>query len=624
MHAPPVSIPARRDPLRLSASGGVDGGAPSRNPSISLSACSKKSSSGEEKSGNEEVLCEAASCPEASASRGSLLRLFEGARRDCHRVLQRLCLCQEDVDKASDASAGLLAPVPRMSASAADETKNSAPRAEQWEQQRLLTSALQKQIDELRAYADALSRLSESLREAAATAPQGLSFGSLDEADPTEAAHILAVAAALTATSSGEASALQKATPDFARLLEALTDSGGEPSDAHAFAALKARSDATAASMATSFRTLKRRLEETQMQAQRRADFVIRWAELFIDGACEVERHLSEAAPLVAAGSAWEKQIDAALKAQQEQKRELEARLNNARREADQVASRLSEKRQQFLMAIEDWTTERLDQLTKNERMQRLNTRIDALERQLRGLAAFSPLFIVERTPKYVTLQYKPLDSATDYEISIEGLELSLDAQAPRAYKISSFFSVRVTPRLTWLEERLERSIRDYFATACSLQRSASAAEGEDDEARAVAAADPLKARPGLDRAASGGSQPLQTLYDVSPYGVFPRARGGGLADESGDHDASRKKGCNDAAGVQTDASSPGESEWKKTPRDASDRKTRQVKIFSEHIAAIVLKTLTTAFAAGGEGRPARRSRHHPYNFAQKACPAPR
>ncbi|CBZ55053.1 putative non-muscle myosin heavy chain [Neospora caninum Liverpool] len=558
------------------------------------------------------------------ASSGPLAEVLEKAKTGARRILQRLCTCQEEVDKASICAARLLSDEPADAQSVFEdgEKETSVGQPGKWEQQALLHEALQRQIDGLRGYAEALEQLSSSLTATVARAT-GV-FASVRKGAQAEDSQILALGAIVAATCAASSidesdlsdNAGQLAGCSFVQLLETLTDCEDETARALGAASSKTRTDAAAVALEDRFQSLKERLEDIEAHAERRADFVIRWTGLFVDGAAEVEKSLGEAAPLVARGIAWEKHIDAQLETGQKEKRALELRLNKAGRDADQVASRLNEKRQQFLLAIEDWTTERLDQLTKEERTQRLTLRIDALERQVRGLAAFSPLFIVERTPKYVTLQYKPLGSKTDYEISIEGLELSLDAQEPHAYKISSFFSVRVTPQLVWLEERLQAAIRDYFSTACTLAHSESLRSAAHAEAGQGGFFSGLEF--GGEARGDSGDARLRTVYEFSPYNVAQQellnCAKSGFSRKRTREEGERGRGAETGTGHGWSDRAGG----RRRLRGGEERKTHQVKIFAEHIAAIVLKTLTTAFAARRAGESPRK--YPPYNFVKNAC----
>ncbi|KFH02308.1 putative non-muscle myosin heavy chain [Toxoplasma gondii VAND] len=548
------------------------------------------------------------------ASAGLLVKMLRQAAGKSSCVCEHLCSSYEDVERASASAAELVTGkhgASVLSDAENDERTNSAGPGAPWKQQKLLQDAIRRQIDDLRAYAKALVQLSSSLTDAAAGAAD---LSSLRKKERNS--QLFSLAAVVTAASAsfcpeGGPEAEQHSRKSFVQLLERVADAPGD--SAQDVASCRARSEAAALSLEDSFQSLRDGLESIQTHAERRASFVIRWAQLFVDSVAEVTKTLEEAAPLVARGAAWEKELDAQLEKIEEEKRALELQLKQAGRYADQVESRLNEKRHQFLMAIEDWTTERLDQLTKEERTQRLNLRIDALERQVRGLAAFSPLFIVERTSKYVTLQYKPLGSQTDYEISIEGLELSLEAQQPHAYKISSFFSVRVTPQLAWLETRLDTAIREYLSAACKVARSECFL---GTKARQAAGEGLSSSDLQCDRRSARDPSSSRTVYDFSPYNVQQQELLH-FAATLGISGKQKKRTREEAEGSQSRFSARGTSSEKRENCVQEERRTA-VKIFSEHIAAILLKTLTTAFAANrGENRPRK---YPPYNFVRNAC----
>ncbi|KEP62929.1 UNVERIFIED_CONTAM: hypothetical protein HHA_310730 [Hammondia hammondi] len=548
-------------------------------------------------------------------SAGLLVKMLRQAAGKISCVRQHLCTSYEDVERASTSAAELVTgeqAASVLSVAEKDEGKNFAGRRAPWNQQKLLQDAIRRQIEDLRAYAKALVQLSSSLRDAAAGSAD---LSSLRKKERNS--QLFSVAAVVTAASAsfcpeGDPEAEQHSRQSFVQLLEKVADSQGDSDSAQGVASCRARSEAAALSLEDRLQSVRNGLENIQTHAERRASFVIRWAQLFVDSVAEVTKTLEEAAPLVARGAAWEKELDAQLEKIEEEKRALELQLKQAERYADQVESRLNEKRHQFLMAIEDWTTERLDRLTKEERTQRLNLRIDALERQVRGLAAFSPLFIVERTSKYVTLQYKPLGSQTDYEISIEGLELSLEAQQPHAYKISSFFSVRVTPQLAWLETRLDTAIREYLSAACKVARSECFLGTKACQATGKGLSSDLQ----CDTRSARDSSSSRTVYDFSPYNVQQQELLN-FAAKPGTSGKQKKRTWEEAEGSQSRFSGGATSSEKRENCVQEERRTA-VKIFSEHIAAIVLKTLTTAFAANrGENRPRK---YPPYNFARNAC----
>ncbi|CDJ35550.1 non-muscle myosin heavy chain, putative [Eimeria mitis] len=95
--------------------------------------------------------------------------------------------------------------------------------------------------------------------------------------------------------------------------------------------------------------------------------------------------------------------------------------------------------------------------------------RRETLDRELRSLAAFSPLFIVERAAKYITLQYRPEGSSIDYEISIEGLDLSF---AQGGSRLSRCFSVHVQPPNDRVRRLLESGIGDLLQQLSTKQAS--------------------------------------------------------------------------------------------------------------------------------------------------------
>ncbi|PHJ25286.1 non-muscle myosin heavy [Cystoisospora suis] len=507
-----------------------------------------------------------------------------------------------------------------------------------WKQQKILLIAVQKQLDEVSSYASALYQLEQRIQATASSyASQGICDENLSAAVAAAAVQAAQALSSLphrhapgplsdtrsTATIQEEEHEKDE-NKQFIELLEAecmaasALQSAGEESSSLSIKA-KAKSTAASNALGDHLTLLAERLSEAQSTITKRATFVSRWGELFIEAAAEIEIHLDEVAPYVKKGMTWERQIDQKLHAQQKEIQALQERLQVTKKTADQVASRLKQKRQQFLLAIQDWTTEKsLHQLNKADRMRQLNTRIDALDRQIRGLAAFSPLFIVERTPKYVTLQYKPMGCTTDYEISIEGLELSLEAQEPHAYKISSFFSVRVTPQLTWLEERLERAIRNYFSTICTLQQPGLTSENskktgaslpnqgfayEGNGYRERTAAE-------VDSGAAVGAQSRKTIYDYAPYSLTQQAEFGRRSRLSCSTSGT-KRGRNTSLEEEleeNDLRMPGSENGidmlgpRRKTRCLSERegqpRKKQVKIFTEHIAAIVLKTLTTAFGS--------------------------
>ncbi|KAL8449796.1 hypothetical protein Emed_002759 [Eimeria media] len=183
------------------------------------------------------------------------------------------------------------------------------------------------------------------------------------------------------------------------------------------------------------------------------------------------------------------------LKDQQEQtaqkRREVTARLEQRRQQVDAVRFRLEKTQDEFRLARLDLTREELEKIPGAERMQLLESRQvrEALDRELKSLAAFSPLFIVERAAKYITLQYRPENSSVDHEISIEGLDLSFTRGVTR---ISPFFSVHVQPPNNRVRLLLERGIRELLQKLSTDQASARTrmSEGEDQGRIGIHAAD--------------------------------------------------------------------------------------------------------------------------------------
>ncbi|KAL8455757.1 hypothetical protein Emag_000331 [Eimeria magna] len=194
------------------------------------------------------------------------------------------------------------------------------------------------------------------------------------------------------------------------------------------------------------------------------------------------------------------------LKEQQEQtahkRREVTARLEQRRQQVDAVRFRLEKTQEEFRLARLDLTREELEKISGAERMQLLESRHvphssrnrdlhrrEALDRELKSLAAFSPLFIVERAAKYITLQYRPENSSVDHEISIEGLDLSFTRGVTR---ISPFFSVHVQPPNNRVRLLLERGIRELLQKLSTDQASARTrmSEAEDQGRIGIQAAD--------------------------------------------------------------------------------------------------------------------------------------
>ncbi|KAL8271924.1 hypothetical protein Esti_004048 [Eimeria stiedai] len=172
------------------------------------------------------------------------------------------------------------------------------------------------------------------------------------------------------------------------------------------------------------------------------------------------------------------------LKEQQEQtaqkRTEVTARLEQRRQQVDAVRFRLEKTQDEFRLARLDLTREELEKIPGAERMQLLESRQarEALDRELRSLAAFSPLFIVERAAKYITLQYRPENSSVDHEISIEGLDLSFTRGVTR---ISPFFSVHVQPPNNKVRLLLERGIGELLQELSTDQASAQTRMSEAD-----------------------------------------------------------------------------------------------------------------------------------------------
>ncbi|KAL8435610.1 hypothetical protein Efla_005955 [Eimeria flavescens] len=148
-----------------------------------------------------------------------------------------------------------------------------------------------------------------------------------------------------------------------------------------------------------------------------------------------------------------------------QKRQEVMARLQQNRQQADAVKFRLEKTQDEFRLARLDLTRDELEKISGKERMQLLEGR-QALDRELKSLAAFSPLFIVERAAKYITLQYRPENCSTDHEISIEGLDLSFTRGVTR---ISPFFSVHVQPPNNRIRVLLERGIADLLQKLSSL-----------------------------------------------------------------------------------------------------------------------------------------------------------
>ncbi|CDJ39190.1 non-muscle myosin heavy chain, putative [Eimeria tenella] len=157
-------------------------------------------------------------------------------------------------------------------------------------------------------------------------------------------------------------------------------------------------------------------------------------------------------------------QTFAALQQQQKEAKakeeEVKKRIRIKELQKQEVKFRLEKTKEEFRLARLDLTREELEKISKSERMQILENKQEVLDRELRSLAAFSPLFIVERAAKYITLQYRPEGSAVDYEISIEGLDLSFRRGCSR---LSSFFSVHFSPPNPRASLLLEKAIADLL-----------------------------------------------------------------------------------------------------------------------------------------------------------------
>ncbi|XP_026193644.1 uncharacterized protein LOC34619367 [Cyclospora cayetanensis] len=170
---------------------------------------------------------------------------------------------------------------------------------------------------------------------------------------------------------------------------------------------------------------------------------------------------------------------------------EVMARVAQKRQQEEVVRFRLEKTQDEFRLARLDLTREELEKISGKERMQLLESRQEALDRELKSLAAFSPLFIVERAAKYIALQYRPEQSSVDHEICIEGLDLSFTRGATR---ISPFFSVHVQPPNDRVRLLLESGIRELLQKLSTnqgaLQRRGRGAE--DLNFRGVDAADDI------------------------------------------------------------------------------------------------------------------------------------
>ncbi|CDI76168.1 non-muscle myosin heavy chain, putative [Eimeria praecox] len=149
---------------------------------------------------------------------------------------------------------------------------------------------------------------------------------------------------------------------------------------------------------------------------------------------------------------------------------EVKQRINLKVKEKESVHFCLEKTKDEFRQARLDLTREELEKIPAKERMTLLETKRETLDRELRSLAAFSPLFIVERAAKYITLQYRPEGSSIDYEISIEGLDLSF---AQGGSRLSRFFSVHVQPPNDRVRRLLESGIGELLQKLSTKQAPA-------------------------------------------------------------------------------------------------------------------------------------------------------
>ncbi|CDJ60276.1 non-muscle myosin heavy chain, putative [Eimeria maxima] len=150
-----------------------------------------------------------------------------------------------------------------------------------------------------------------------------------------------------------------------------------------------------------------------------------------------------------------------------EKTEEVKQRINLKLKEVESVKFCLEKTKDEFRQARLDLTREELEKIPAKERLQLLETKRENLDRELRSLAAFSPLFIVERAAKYITLQYRPDGSSIDYEISIEGLDLSF---AQGSSRLSRFFSVHIQPPNDRVRRLLESGIGELLQKLSSQQ----------------------------------------------------------------------------------------------------------------------------------------------------------
>ncbi|CDJ51081.1 non-muscle myosin heavy chain, putative [Eimeria brunetti] len=168
-----------------------------------------------------------------------------------------------------------------------------------------------------------------------------------------------------------------------------------------------------------------------------------------------------------------------------ERTKEVKERIKLKMAEKESVKFCLEKTKDEFRQARLDLTREELEKIPAKERMQLLETKRETLDRELRSLAAFSPLFIVERAAKYITLQYRPEGSSIDYEISIEGLDLSF---AEGRSRLSRFFSVHVQPPNDRVRRLLESGIGELLQKLSTKQTAAHQAR---EQARGRQAGEP-------------------------------------------------------------------------------------------------------------------------------------
>lgn len=162
-----------------------------------------------------------------------------------------------------------------------------------------------------------------------------------------------------------------------------------------------------------------------------------------------------------------------------EKKQQVISRIAQKRLQAKEVCFRLEKTRDEFRLARIDLTREELEKVSGQERMRLLESKREALDRELKSLAAFSPLFVVERAAKYITLQYRPENSSVDYEISLEGLDLSFSRGVTR---ISPFFAVHVQPPNSRVRLLLEGGIGDLLQRLSAKFTSVEAPEQQGEE----------------------------------------------------------------------------------------------------------------------------------------------